>query len=179
MGKVFVDMAMSLDGFVAGRNDEDSGLYAWYFAPAGNATVVIDELLQTIGAIIIGRRTFGDQPDGFDTPYKVPHFVLSHTARQSVAKDGATFVFVDTGIESALAQAKAAAGEKAICVAGGAATAQQFLNAGLIDEIQLHLVPVLLGDGLRLFDHVAPMALEQTRVLESPGVTHLQFRVVK
>jgi dihydrofolate reductase len=179
MGKVFLDMAMSLDGFVAGSNDEDSGLYNWYFAPSGNATVVINELLQTIGAIVIGRRTFGDQPDGFDTPYKVPHFVLSHTARPRVAKAGATFVFVDTGIESALAQAKTAAGEKAICVAGGAATAQQFLKAGLIDDVQIHLVPVLLGDGLRLFDHGAPMELERTRVLESPGVTHLRFRVLK
>jgi dihydrofolate reductase len=179
LGKIFVDMAISLDGFVAGANDEDSGLYNWYFAPSGNATVVIEELLQSIGAMIIGRRTFGDQEEGFDTPYKVPHFVLSHTARKSVAKDGATFIFVDTGIESALAQAKAAAGEKAICVAGGAATAQQFLQAGLIDEVQLHLVPVLLGEGLRLFDHLEPMELERTRVLESPGVTHLRFRVVK
>ena len=166
MGKVFVDMAISLDGFVAGLNDEDNGLYNWYFAPSGNAIAVIDELLQTIGAMIIGRRSFGDQPDGFDTPYKVPHFVLTHTARPSVARDGATFAFVDTGIESALAQAQAAAGEKAVCVAGGAATAQQFLNAGLIDEVQLHLVPVLLGQGLRLFDHAAPMELERTRVLE-------------
>jgi dihydrofolate reductase len=179
MRKVFLDMAMSLDGFVAGLHDEDSGLYNWYFAPSGNASMVIDELLQTIGAIIIGRRTFGDQPDGFDTPYKVPHFVLSHQARQSVAKGGATFTFVDTGIESALAQAQAAAGEKAICVAGGATTAQQFLQAGLIDEVQIHLVPVLLGEGIRLFDHGAPMELEQTRVLESPGVTHLRFRIVK
>jgi dihydrofolate reductase len=179
MGKVFVDMAISLDGFVAGSSDEDVGLYNWYFAPSGNATVVIDELLQSIGAMIIGRRTFGDQPDGFDTPYKVSHFVLTHTARPSVARDGATFAFVDSGIESALAQAQAVAGEKVVCVAGGAATAQQFLNAGLIDEVQLHLVPVLLGEGLRLFDHVAPMELEQTRVLEPPGVTHLRFRAVK
>ena len=105
--------------------------------------------------------------------------MLTHTARASVAKDGATFIFVDTGIESALAQAQAAAGEKAVCVAGGTATAQQFLNAELIDEVQLHLVPVLLGEGLRLFDHGAPLELERTRVLESPGVTHLRFRVVK
>jgi dihydrofolate reductase len=109
----------------------------------------------------------------------VPHFVLTHTARPSVAKDGATFIFVDTGIESALAQAQAATGEQAVCVAGGAATAQQFLKAGLIDEVQLHLVPTLPGEGLRLFDHGAPMELERTRVLESPGATHLLFRIVK
>ena len=179
MGNVIVGMTMSLDGFVAGPNNEDGGLHDWYFAPSGNAVVVIDELFQTIGAMIIGRRAFGDQPDGFDTPYKVPHFVLTHQARQTVTKGDVPFVFVDDGIESALAQAQAAAGEKAICVAGGAATVQQFLNAGLIDEVQMHLVSMLLGDGLRLFGQVAPMHLERTRVLVSPGVTHLQFRVVK
>jgi dihydrofolate reductase len=179
MGKVFVDMAMSLDGFVAGPNNEDSGLHDWYFAPSGNATIVIDELLQTIGAMIIGRRVFGDHPDGFDTPYKVPHFVLTHQARQMVSNGGVPFVFVDNGIESALARAQVAAGEKAICVAGGAATVQQYLNAGLVDEVQIHLVSLLLSDGLRLFDQVAPLQLERTRVLESPGVTHLRFRVVR
>ena len=180
MGKVFVDMAISLDGFVAGSNEEeDSGLYNWYFAPSGNDTIVIDELLQTTGAMLLGRRTFGNNPDGFDTPYKVPHFVLTHTTRQSVARDGATFAFVGDGIESALAQAQVAAGEKDVCVAGGATTVQQFFQAGLINEVQLHLVPVLLGKGLRLFDQLGPMELEQTRVLESSGVTHLRFRVVK
>lgn len=179
VGKVVLDMAMSLDGFVAGLTDEDIGLYNWYFAPSGDAPFVIDELLQIIGAMIMGRRAFGDQPDGFDTPYKVPHFVLTHTARPTVARDGATFVFIDSGIESALAQAQAVAGEKAVCVAGSPSTAQQFLNAGLIDEMQLHLVPVLLGEGLRLFDQIAPMEFERTRVLESPGVIHLRFRVVK
>jgi dihydrofolate reductase len=179
MGKVFVDMAMSLDGFVSGPNGEDGGLHDWYFTPAGHAVAVIDELLDTIGAMILGKRAFGDQPDGFDTPYKVPHFVLTHMPRQPVENGGVPFIFVNDGLESALAQAQAAAGEKAICVAGGAVTAQQFLNAGLIDEVQIHLVAILLGNGLRLFDRVAPTTLEQTRVLASPGVTHLQFRVVK
>lgn len=181
MGKVFLDMAMSLDGFVAGPTDADSGLYTWYFAPSAEDSAVIDELLQTIGAMIIGRQTFGDQPDGFDTPYKVPHFVLTHEARPRVERDGATFIFVADGIASALAQAKAAAGDKNVCVAGGAQTAQQALNAGLLDELQIHLVPVLLGDGLRLFEHIgnAPVELERTSVIESLGVTHLTFRVVK
>lgn len=179
MGKVFLDMAMSLDGFVAGPNNEDRGLHDWYFAPSGSAPAVIDELLQSIGAMILGKRAFGEQPDGFDTPYKVPHFVLTHHARQTVTNGDVPFIFVDDGIESALAQAQAAAGEKAVCVAGGAATAQQFLKAGLIDEMQIHLVSILLGDGLRLFDQQQPVKLERTRVLESPGVTHLQFRVVK
>lgn len=179
MGKVCVDMAMSLDGFVAGPNDSDGGLHDWYFAPAGSAPAVIDELLATIGAMIIGRRVLGDQLDGFDTPYKVPHFVLSHTPRPRVINGDVPFIFVADGIESALAQAQAAAGEKVVCVAGGASIARQFLNAGYVDEIQIHLVSLLLGDGLRLFDQVKPLQLERTRALESPGVTHLQFRVVK
>lgn len=170
---------MSLDGFIAGPNNQDSGLHDWYFAPTGDATVVIDELLDSIGAMILGKRVFGDQPDGFETPYKVPHFVLTHQARPQVEKMGVTFDFVADGIESALAQAQAAAGEKAICVAGGAETAQQFLRAGLIDELHIHLVSKLLGGGLRLFGDGEPTALERTRVLESPGVTHLWFRVVK
>ena len=171
MGKVFVDMAMSLDGFASGPNNDDAGLHDWYFEPSGNAVVVIDELLDTIGAMIIGKRLFGDQPDGFDTPYKVPHFVLTHTPRPTVMNGDVPFIFVD-GIESALAQAQAAAGEKAVCIAGGASTAQQFLAAGLVDEVQIHLVSKLLGGGLRLLDQLSLTQLERTRV-------HLQFRVVK
>lgn len=170
MGKVVLDMAMSLDGFVSGPNGEDGGLHDWHFAPSGNASAVVDELLHSIGAMILGRRAFGDEPDGFDTPYKVPHFVLTNTARQPI-------IFVADGIENALTQA--AAGENVVCVADGAATAQQFLQAGLIDEVQIHLVSVLLGGGLPLFERGAPIRLERTRALESPGVTHLQFQVVK
>jgi dihydrofolate reductase len=179
MGSVFVDMVMSLDGFIAGPNNDDGGLHDWYFAPSGNAVGMIDELLHTIGAMIIGKRSFGDQPEGFDTPYKVPHFVLTHTPRQTVTNGDVPFIFVADGIASALAQAQAAAGEKAVCVAGGATTVQQFLNAGLVDEVQIHLVSKLLGSGLRLFEHGVPVTLERTHVLESPGVTHLRFRVLK
>ena len=179
MGIVFLDMAMSLDGYVSGPNNEDSGLHDWYFAPSGHAVAVIDELLEGVGSMILGRQAYGDQPDGFDTPYKVPHFIITHTARPSVSRDSADFIFVNDGIESALSQAKTAAGEKDVCVAGGADTAQQFLKAGLIDEVQIHLVSMFLGGGLRLFDHLMPTRLERTRVLESPGVTHLRFRVDK
>src|SRR5215207_8040054 len=145
MGIVFLDMAMSLDGYVSGPNNEDSGLHDWYFAPSGHAVAVIDELLEGIGAMILGKQAYGDQPDGFDTPYKVPHFIITHTALPSVSRDGADFIFVNDGIESALAQAKTEAGEKDVCVAGGADTAQQFLKAGLIDEVQIHLVSMFLG----------------------------------
>jgi dihydrofolate reductase len=112
----------------------------------------------------------------------MPVFVVTHEARDPVATEGGTtFTFVTAGIESALAQARAAAGDRDISVAGGANIAQQYLKAGLLDEIQIHLVPVLLGGGVRLFDDPGPhrVELERTRVVESPGVTHLRFRVVR
>lgn len=181
MGKVLLDMAISLDGFIGGPNDEDAGLYDWYFAPSDEAAFVKDELLETIGAMILGRRCFGDEPDGFDTPYKMPHFVLTHTAREPIDRDGMQFIFVTDGIERTLALAQEAAGDKLVCVAGGAQTAQQFIRAGLIDEIQLHLVPVLLGNGKRLFDQIGAdaLSLERTRVIEGQGVTHLRFRIIR
>ncbi len=175
---IFLDMAVSLDGFVAGPNGEDGGLHDWYFAPSGHSQLILDELLRDIGAMVLGKRAFGDQPDGFDTPYKVPHFVLTHEVREPVTNGGATFYFVSDGIESAVSRAKAAAGDRDVCVAGGAETAQQLLRAGLVDEIQLHVVPVLFGGGLRLFGGVKA-DLERLRVLTGEGVTHLRFRVRK
>ncbi|SRR6266566_2028546 len=107
-------------------------------------------------------------------------FVVSHDVPEKVAKGSTTFTFVTDGIESALKQAHSAAGDKHVGV-GGANTAQQYLKAGLLDEIHIHLVPVLLGEGRRLFEHLGTkhIELENTRVIESPGVTHLKFRVVK
>ena len=173
-------MAVSLDGFVNGPNGEDGGLHDWYFSPSGDGPKILDELLQTIGAMVIGKRTFDNQPEDFDTPYKVPHFVLSHKAEASVKRNGAQFIFVTDGVESALAQAKAAAGDKDVCVAGGAATAQQYLKAGLLDEVQMHLVPVVFGGGLRLFElGMEQIDLQRIRVLKSPGATHLRFRFIK
>jgi dihydrofolate reductase len=182
MSKVYLDMAMSLDGFISGPNGEDAGLHDWYFSPLGDAEFVKQELLDTMGAMILGRRAFSTAPEseGFDTPYKVPHFILTHTARESIPRGGMEFIFSTDGIEGTLQEAKAAAGDKDVCVAGGANTAQQFFKAGLLDELQIHLVPVLIGGGLRLFD-VLPkgVKLEKTRTLESSGVTHLRYRVVK
>ena len=181
MGKVFLDMAVSLDGFIGGPNGEDGGLHDWYFSPSGDGPQILDELLQDIGAMVMGKRAFGSSPEaeGFDTPYKVPHFVLSHERRTSTKRSGAQFIFVTDGLERALEQAKAAAGDRDVCIAGGADTAQQYLKAGLVDEVQLHLVPVLFGGGLRLFGPGVEAQLEKVRVLESEGVTHLKFRVVK
>jgi dihydrofolate reductase len=184
MGKVLLDMAISLDGFIAGPNNSDGGLYNWYFAPAEPSAVVIDELIKSIGAIIMGRQTYqtGDEADGFaEDPYTAARFVLTHQLPQKVGKGAETFTFVTDGVESALRQAQTAAGEKVVAIGGGANVAQQYLRAGLVDEIQLHLIPKLLGDGLRLFERHATgsIELEQTRLIESRGVTHIKYSVVK
>ena len=157
------------------------------------STEVVEESLENLGAAVMGRNMFGGGPgpwgddpwDGWwgdDPPFHVPVFVVTHHAREPLAKEGGTtFTFVTDGIESALDQAREAAGGKDVALGGGANVAQQYLKAGLIDEMQLHVVPVLLGDGARLFDNLggAEVGLECTRVIEAPGVTHLTYRVVK
>jgi dihydrofolate reductase len=155
---------------------------------------ILEESVSATGATVMGRRMFsgGDGPweddsnaDGWwgdDPPFHQPVFVLTHHAREPVTKQGGTtFTFVTDGIEAALEDARAAAAEKDVLVAGGASVAQQYLRAGLLDELQIHLAPILLGGGVRLFDELGPneVELEATRVVESPTVTHLRFRVVK
>jgi dihydrofolate reductase len=152
---------------------------------------VVQEHLGRIGATVMGRRMFSggsgpweDDPNadawwGDDPPFHHPVFVLTHHAREPVTKEGGTtFTFVTDGIESALEQARAAAGDKDVGVGGGANVAQQCLTAGALDEVQLHVVPVLLGDGVRLFEGGdGARRLEATRMLESPtGVVHLRYR---
>ena len=124
-------------------------------------------------ACTTGRR----QSRRLGDPYKIPHFVVTHKTADRIDRDGVSFTFVD-GIESAAKHARSAANGRPICIAGGASVAQQFLQAGLLDEIRLHVVPVLFGGGLRLFESLRSTKLEQIRVIESPGVTHLQYRVV-
>jgi dihydrofolate reductase len=157
------------------------------------STEVVEESLQNIGASVMGRSMFGggsgpwgeDPWDGWwgdDPPFHTPVFVLTHHAREPLQKEGGTtFFFVTDDIESALAQAKAAAGGKDVSLGGGADVAQQYLQAGLIDELQLNVVPILLYDGTRLFENIggAEIELEQVRVLEAPGVTHLEYRVTR
>jgi dihydrofolate reductase len=204
MGKVVVDITTSLDGFIAGPNDGpevplgEGGerLHQWVFDLAswrephgleGGKTnrdsEVLDEALSTTGAIVVGRRMFDNAKGwGENPPFHKTVFVLTHEARETEAKEGGTtFTFVNDGIESALDQARAAAGDKDVSVGGGANTIQQCLSAGLLDEIQIHIAPMLLGGGIRLFGHLGPeqIDLERTRVIESPAVTHLRFRVVK
>jgi dihydrofolate reductase len=178
MPRVFLDLAMSLDGFISGPNGEDGGLHDWYFAEQGAAEDIKAELLNDIGAMILGHTAFGTAPDGFDTEYKVPHFILTHSPLPTVERGGATFVFVTGGLQTALAMAKAAAGERDVCVAGGAQTAREFLKAGLLDEIQLHIAPILLGGGLSLFGALGQtVKLERVRVVQSAHATHLTYRV--
>ena len=153
---------------------------------------VVAESLENLGAGVMGRNMFGgegpwgDDPwDGWwgdDPPFRMPVFVVTHHARAPLAKQGGTtFTFVTEGIESALEQAQEAAGGKDVALSGGASVAQQYLKAGLIDEMRLHVVPVLLRAGARLFANLgdAEVGLECTRVVEAPGVTHLTYRVLK
>jgi dihydrofolate reductase len=185
-GKVLLDMAMSLDGFVSAPNNDSGGLYDWYFqeprGPADRNPEIVADLIATTGAIIMGRRVYGQgNEEGYDgNPYRCRHFVLTHTPPAQPPKGDTDFTFVTDGIESALRQAKAAAGDRHVVVAGGAETAQQFLRAGLLEEIHLHIVPVALGAGLRLFENLAaPVKLEPIGLIEAPGVTHQYFRVLK
>jgi dihydrofolate reductase len=183
MGRVLLDLAVSLDGFICGPNGEDHGLNNWFFD--GNAVngQVVAESTATTGAIIMGRRAYaiGEQYGGYeDSPYQAANFVLTHQAPAQPAKGAENFVFVTDGIASALRQAQAAAGAKTIAIGGGANVAQQYLAAGLVDEIQLHVIPILLHNGIRLFaTGSAPVQLELLRVIEAPGATHLKYRVVR
>jgi dihydrofolate reductase len=151
---------------------------------------VVDEVTQGVGAYIMGRKMFGggDGPWdetwtgwwGPDPPYHVPVFVLTHFARAPLPmQGGTTFTFVTDGIESALEQAGAAAGDKDIAIAGGASAAQQYLAAGLLDELYLHIVPIVLGAGERLLENVGDPGLEPIKVVASPTVTHIKYRVVR
>jgi dihydrofolate reductase len=155
---------------------------------------IVAESLRTTGAVVMGRKMFSggsgpweDDPNadgwwGDDPPFRAPVFVLTHHACEKVMKQGGTtFTFVTDGVAAALEQAQGAADDKDVAIAGGASVAQQYLRAGLLDEFQIHLVPVLLGDGVQLFDQLGleHCELEATRVVASPGVTHLRFRVRK
>ena len=151
---------------------------------------ILEEATAGTGAVVMGRRMFssGSGPwsedpkaDGWwgDTPpFGVPVFIVTHHPREKVVKEGGTtFTFVTEGIESALEQAREAAGDKDVAVAGGASIAQQYLRAGLMDEMQIHVVPLFLGGGVRLFDELEGIELEQTRVVHSPAVTHVRYRI--
>jgi dihydrofolate reductase len=194
MSSVTCDMAMSVDGFVAGANQSlenpfgegvEGRLHRWMFdEPDANAAEI--EAMTAAGAFIMGRNMFGPGRGAWDEewtgwwgeepPYHAPVFVLAHHERAPLTlKGGTTFTFVTDGIESALARARAAAGH--VAIAGGAATVNQYLAAGLVDELRLHVAPLLLGAGERLFDGVGNVSLEPLQVRHTGLVTHLSYRI--
>jgi dihydrofolate reductase len=213
MGTFFLDISISLDGYVAGPNatlDEPLGkggeqLHEWLLGTKawrephgleggeeGPDSEIVKATTDYVGATIMGRKMFSGGAGPWETdpnadawwgdnpPFHNPVFVLTHHERESQPKEGGTtFHFVTDGIESALQQAREAAGDKRVQLSGGGQVSQQYMKAGLLDEIHLHLVPVLLGGGERLFgDHVGE--LERVSTAESPtGVTHIKYRVVK
>jgi dihydrofolate reductase len=153
------------------------------------SSAVIEEQLANVGAEIMGRGKFGGGPGpwgddpwrgwwGDEPPFHMPVFVLTHHEREPLTLADTTFTFVTDGIESALEQATEAAGGKDVLVGGGASVVNQYLAAGLVDELELDVAPVVLGSGARLFEGVGPdVGLEQVQVVEAPGVTHLRYRV--
>jgi len=186
MGKVVLGWTMSLDGYINDRNGSVDALYpdltGWRETELGK------ESIQNTGAVVMGRNSFAmaEDPDSLaeNYEYQVPIFVLTHQPPKKHPKETSklTFTFVTDGIESAIEQAKAAAGDKDVTVIGAANTAQQCLNAGLANELHVDIMPVLLGGGLRPFDNVdaQQIKLERIDVMELPaGRTHLEFRIVK
>jgi dihydrofolate reductase len=153
-------------------------------------SAVVEEVTKGVGAYIMGRKMFGggDGPWdeswrgwwGEDPPFHTPVFVLTHHPREPLPMEGGTtFNFVTDGIESALEQARSAAGDKDVMIAGGASAVQQYLAAGLLDELYLHVVPVVLGAGERLLENVGDPTIEPVEVVASPAVTHVKYRVVR
>ncbi|GAA5211118.1 dihydrofolate reductase family protein [Streptomyces thinghirensis] len=205
MTTVTADLAITLDGYVAGPNvtlDNPGGdgaepIFEWIHTLASwrerqgmtggeenRDSELVREWFDATGAVVMGRTMYdtGEEPWGDDPPFRTPVFVLTNRPRPTLVKEGGTtFTFVADGIHSAVEQAKAAAGTRNVDIAGGASTVRQYLGAGLIDELQLHVVPALLGDGLRLFEALGPgrRDLEQIRVVETPLATHLKYRFVK
>ena len=183
MGNVIIGATLSLDGFMNDRHGDISRLYP--DLEALRQTEMLQEEIRTTGAAVMGRRTY-DMAEGDLTDYEfqVPIFVLTHAVPEKGAKgenDQLKVTFVTDGIEHAIEQAKAAAGDKDVMVIGGANTAQQCLRAGLVDEIHIGIVPVFLSEGLRFFDPLIDeqIELERTRVFASPTRTDLWFHVVK
>ena len=212
MAKLRLHITMSLDGYVAGPDQDEENplgvgampLHEWVFplkefraqhggegGETNASSAVVQERWANIGATIMGRNMFGPirgpWPDdswrgwwGEDPPYHHPVFVLTQHAREPLQMDGGTtFEFVTDGIESALARAKDAANGKDVWLAGGASVINQYLAAGLVDEIDLSIVPVVLGGGERLFEGLQrdSLRLTQIRAVDAPGVTHIKYRV--
>jgi dihydrofolate reductase len=197
---VIVNQTITADGYSAGRDQSeerpfgyDGGdgwgdrLHAWMF-DAGEENRAEVEQINAVGAVIMGRNMFGPvrgpwnrQWNGWwgdDPPFHAPVFVLTHHVREpQVMAGGTTYHFVTEGIESALAMARAAAGDRDVSIHGGAHTINQYLAAGLVDELRLHIAPLTLGAGARLFEGVPPLDLEQVAARTASSVVHVTYRV--
>lgn len=203
MGKVIFNMTMSLDGFVAGPNDSPEnglgdggqGLFNWYFK--GDTEVLISEgtpplkvskqsaelmkdSFKSLGAGVWGRKTFDIAHAWGGHPPGSPAFIVTHNVPQEWVKEGSPFTFVTDGVESAIRQAKEAAGDKEVVICTPSIL-QQALKAGLVDEIYVDLAPILIGGGVSMFDHlgIGPVDLECIQVTQTPDVVHLTYRVIK
>lgn len=192
MGKVIADISMSLDGYVTASNqtpDEPLGeggerLHEWAFAQDEQSRELLARSSSELGALVAGRTTYDDSvrwwgADGPTGPARRPLLVVTHQAPADSPADG-VYTFVTDGIESALRQAQAVADGRDVAIMGGADLIQQCIAAGLVDEIGIHLVPVLFGGGTRLFEHLGDghIQLEPVDVIKSPLAVHLRFRVL-
>ena len=210
MSSVTCQISISLDGFVAGPNQSvedpigEGGmrLHEWVFKTdswrgqhgleGGERTVdseVVDEIVQGVGAYVMGRKMFGGGDGvwdetwtgwwGVEPPFHAPVFVLTHHPREPLSmQGGTTFTFVTDGIASALQQARTAADGREVAISGGASAVRQYLAAGMLDELYLHIVPIVLGAGERLLENVGEPIVEPVKVIASPAVTHVKYRVV-
>jgi dihydrofolate reductase len=194
MSKLASDISVSLDGFITDPNasvgsplegNDPGRLHDWRFdAKTETDAAIVDEMYASTGAVLIGRHMFdvGFEPWGDPPPFGMPVFVVTHEEREPLHMQGGTsYTFVTDGIEAALAQARAAAGDRNVGIWGGASIMRQYLKAGLLDEMHIHLVPVLLGGGIRLFEGLDPEGIELRRLrsIETPGATHLRLEMVK
>jgi len=195
MSKVYSDISMSLDGYITGPNvrvgngmgDDGDRLHDWRFDPKTQTETdakIWDEKNALTGAVVMGKRMFdvGFEPWGDPPPFRMPVFIVTHEEREPLPmQGGTTYTFVTDGIEVALKKARAAAGDKNVGIWGGANIIREYLKAGLLDEMQLHLIPILLGDGIRLFEGLDPEGIELRKAssIETPGATHFRFEVVK
>ncbi|WP_040979433.1 dihydrofolate reductase family protein [Oceanobacillus jeddahense] len=202
MNKVILNISMSLDGFIAGTNDNpsqplgDQGdiLQAWMFSGEEISEInsffklsstdknIFDSAAQETGAMLVGKRTY-DIVGGWGGSHpleNIPVFVLTHHTPEDPPKGATPFIFITDGVEQAVRQAKEAAGTKNVSV-GTASVAEQCIARGLLDELDLHIAPVLLGKGIRLFDHIGKQSikLKSTKVMEGTGVIHVKYDILK
>jgi dihydrofolate reductase len=193
MGKTVFDISMSLDGFITASKqtpeepmgDGGERLHEWAFGSDETSRHLLDQAVEALGAVIAGRRTYDHSlpwwgADGPSGPARRPVFVVTHHVPEETPPDG-VYRFVTDGIHSALKQAKAVAGDKDVTIMGGADLGRQFLAAGLVEEVSIHLVPVLFGAGTRMFEGIdaGHVPMQVVDALSTPTATHLRYRIVK